>query len=242
VDHAKRYPHVAEAIGRMRPRTLVLNGELAVFGQQLRSRFDWLRDRQLAEIATPSTLRVLDLRFSVDFAVPRPLASQSGADHRTARSSLTPRRDLRFEEVPDHDPRFDVPPFATAILVLTWTVLTLGAEAAPLSPGDVLVADQGGFVYHYSATGADLGRFVSDLSSPSWLTVDRSANVYVVEYGGARVRKYSPLGVLLLTITTSYTPGGIAVGSDGSIYIAHYDGGRIHRYSAAGDDLGVFAS
>jgi hypothetical protein len=129
-----------------------------------------------------------------------------------------------------------------AALLLTCTALAGSPDAAPLNPGDVLVADQGGFVYQYSASGADLGPFVSGLSSPSWLTLDRGGSVYVVEYTGARIRKYSSLGVLLLTITTPYTPGGIAVGSDGSIYVAHYDGGRIHRYSAAGDDLGVFAS
>jgi hypothetical protein len=124
------------------------------------------------------------------------------------------------------------------ILIMTWGAV----HAAPLSPGDVLVADQGGFVYHYSDTGADLGVFVSGLNSPSWITVDRSGSVYVSEYAGARVEKFSPVGVHLLTITTSYTPGGVAIGADGSIYVAHYDGGEIQRYSPSGEDLGVFAS
>ena len=59
---------------------------------------------------------------------------------------------------------------------------------------------------------------------------------------GNRVRKFSPSGVNLLTITTTYTPGGIAIGSDGTIYVAHYDAGAIHHYSSAGADLGIFAT
>ena len=69
------------------------------------------------------------------------------------------------------------------VLLMLCGVQAADVDAAPLGPGDVLVADQGGFVYHYSATGADLGPFVSGLSSPSWLTVDRRANVYVVDTG-----------------------------------------------------------
>jgi sugar lactone lactonase YvrE len=80
------------------------------------------------------------------------------------------------------------------------------------------------------------------LASPSWITADKSGNVYVTEYGGDRVRKFSPSGVSLLTITTAYTPGGVAIGTDGTIYVAHYDAGAIHRYSPEGVDLGIFAS
>jgi bifunctional non-homologous end joining protein LigD len=53
IDHARRYPDVAGAIAALPVTTAVLDGELAVFDQQLRSRFDWLRHRQPAEIATP---------------------------------------------------------------------------------------------------------------------------------------------------------------------------------------------
>src|SRR5258706_602335 len=49
-------------------------------------------------------------------------------------------------------------------------------------------------------------------------------------------------GALLLTVPTSFTPGGVAIGDDRSIYVAHYDAGKIHRFSATGADLGIFAS
>src|SRR5262245_41731944 len=63
VDHTRRYPDVAAAIGRLKPATLVLDGEPAVLDQQLRSRFDWLHHRQSAEVATPPVLIVFDVLY-----------------------------------------------------------------------------------------------------------------------------------------------------------------------------------
>ena len=39
----RRFADLAAAVAKLSARTLVLNGEVAIFDQQLRSRFDWLR-------------------------------------------------------------------------------------------------------------------------------------------------------------------------------------------------------
>jgi bifunctional non-homologous end joining protein LigD len=44
VDHTQRFHDVAVAVAGLKPKALVLDGEVAVFDQHLRSRFDWLRD------------------------------------------------------------------------------------------------------------------------------------------------------------------------------------------------------
>ena len=62
VDHTRRYPDVAAAIARLKAPSLVLDGELAVFDAQLRSRFDWLRHRP-AELATPPVLIAFDVLY-----------------------------------------------------------------------------------------------------------------------------------------------------------------------------------
>ena len=41
----------------------VLDGELAVFDKQLRSRFDWLRHQQRSELATPPVLIAFDVLY-----------------------------------------------------------------------------------------------------------------------------------------------------------------------------------
>jgi ATP-dependent DNA ligase len=52
-DHTLRYPHVAATVARLKPSTLVLDGELAVFDEQLRSRFEWFRDPDEAVSGKP---------------------------------------------------------------------------------------------------------------------------------------------------------------------------------------------
>jgi sugar lactone lactonase YvrE len=126
-------------------------------------------------------------------------------------------------------------------MLLVAALLALPAHADPLRPGDILVANDAE-VHHYSSSGVDHGVFANGLSNASWITIDQSGHVYVSEYTGNRVRKFAPSGANILTILTSYTPGGLAIGSDGTLYVAHYDAGRISRYSAAGDDLGIFAT
>ena len=134
--------------------------------------------------------------------------------------------------------------FVMAVLVTAALIVgTIPAYATSISPGDILVVDEDlGVVRHYTNSGSDLGLFASGLSAPAWIASDQNGNIYVSEYGGAKIDKFSPSGNILLVITTLYTPGGVAIGSDGSIYVAHYDRGAIHRYSAVGTDLGIFAT
>jgi ATP-dependent DNA ligase len=44
VDHRRRFPELAVAVATLPGRTLVLDGEVAIFDRQLRSRFEWLRE------------------------------------------------------------------------------------------------------------------------------------------------------------------------------------------------------
>jgi bifunctional non-homologous end joining protein LigD len=54
----------------MRIETLVLDGEVAVFDQQLRSRFEWLRHEKPDELATPPIYIAFDVlyRDGTDFS------------------------------------------------------------------------------------------------------------------------------------------------------------------------------
>jgi bifunctional non-homologous end joining protein LigD len=62
VDHSRRFHEVAAAVAGLKPRTLVLDGEVAIYDQQLRSRFDWLRDPP-DELATPPVLIAFDTLY-----------------------------------------------------------------------------------------------------------------------------------------------------------------------------------
>ena len=40
-DHTRRFPDIAAAVAKLTARSLVLDGEVAIFDQQSRPRFDW---------------------------------------------------------------------------------------------------------------------------------------------------------------------------------------------------------
>jgi bifunctional non-homologous end joining protein LigD len=63
VDRTRRFPELAAAVAALPSRTLVLDGEVAVFDYQLRSRFEWLRDPDPEQVATLSLLMVFDLLY-----------------------------------------------------------------------------------------------------------------------------------------------------------------------------------
>jgi bifunctional non-homologous end joining protein LigD len=52
-DHTHRFPELVDAIRALRFRTLVLDGEVAVYDEQLISRFEWLRQQPRDSVATP---------------------------------------------------------------------------------------------------------------------------------------------------------------------------------------------
>src|SRR5207253_190364 len=63
VNHTRRFAHLAAAVAKLSARSLVLDGEVAIFDEQLRSRFDWLRDPDPDAVAPPPVLIAFDLLY-----------------------------------------------------------------------------------------------------------------------------------------------------------------------------------
>ena len=63
VDHARRFRELAAAIAGLPVPTLVLDGEVAIFDEHLRSRFDLLRQTDPSVVATPPVLIAFDLLY-----------------------------------------------------------------------------------------------------------------------------------------------------------------------------------
>ena len=63
VDHTHRFPDIAAKVVKLSARTLVLDGEVAVYDQQLRSRFDWLREPDPDAVATPPVFMAFDVLY-----------------------------------------------------------------------------------------------------------------------------------------------------------------------------------
>jgi bifunctional non-homologous end joining protein LigD len=63
VDHSRRFRDVALAIVNLSARTLVLDGEVAIYDQQLRSRFGRLRHPDPDAVASPPLLMAFDAMY-----------------------------------------------------------------------------------------------------------------------------------------------------------------------------------
>ena len=56
-----RFAGIAAAVAKLSARSLVLDGEVAIYDEKLRSRFDWLREPDADAVATPPMFMALDL-------------------------------------------------------------------------------------------------------------------------------------------------------------------------------------
>jgi len=60
-DHTRRFAGIAAAVANLSARALVLDGEVAIYDERLRSRFDWLREPDPDAVATPPMFMAFDL-------------------------------------------------------------------------------------------------------------------------------------------------------------------------------------
>jgi ATP-dependent DNA ligase len=93
-DHTRRFAGIAAAVAKLSARSLVLDGEVAIFDEELRSRFEWLREPDPDAVATPPMFMVFDLlcRDSRDLTA-RPLRDRRARLERVvAGSELGPAR------------------------------------------------------------------------------------------------------------------------------------------------------
>jgi bifunctional non-homologous end joining protein LigD len=63
VDHTRRFHDLAAAVAKLSARTLVLDGEVAIYDQHLRSRFEWLREPDPDAVASPPVVMAFDVLY-----------------------------------------------------------------------------------------------------------------------------------------------------------------------------------
>ena len=63
IDHARRFREIVAAVAALSEPTLVLDGEVAIFDQAMRSRFDLLRQSDPTIVATPPIYMAWDVLY-----------------------------------------------------------------------------------------------------------------------------------------------------------------------------------
>src|SRR5262249_56961569 len=61
--HTRRFHDIAAAVAKLSARSVVLDGEVAIFDERLRSRFEWLREPDPDAVATPPMFMVFDVLY-----------------------------------------------------------------------------------------------------------------------------------------------------------------------------------
>ena len=101
-------PLLAAAVAKLSARTLVLDGEVAIYDQELRPRFDWLREPEPDAVASPPLFMAFDL-LDLDR---RDLTGRPLRDRRARLEDLVAnnvsRSQTSSEGAPDHCAVFNV--------------------------------------------------------------------------------------------------------------------------------------
>jgi bifunctional non-homologous end joining protein LigD len=63
VDHTRRFRDLAAAVAKLSACTIVLDGEVAIYDENLRSRFEWLRESDNGAVASPPVFMAFDLLY-----------------------------------------------------------------------------------------------------------------------------------------------------------------------------------
>ena len=102
------------------------------------------------------------------------------------------------------------------------------------------------------ATGNDLGVFANTgLNEPVGMTFDSAGNLYVANFAGNSIEKFSPTGTDLGIFANIGLDGpfDVAFDNSGNLYVANahtgsaqFQPGYIEKFSPTGTDLGVFAN
>jgi len=117
-----------------------------------------------------------------------------------------------------------------------------------ISPsGDVYVGSdcQSPFMAHFTGAGSLVGTWTFPfryLGSPNGVTVDGSSNVFVTDYDGAKILKYTSSGALLTSWGSLSAPVDVAVDISGNVYVVELSGKRVQKFTTNGTPLAMIDS
>lgn len=106
---------------------------------------------------------------------------------------------------------------------------------APVDAGD------GRYNYVYAGQWGSFGYADGQFASPVAISIDRDDNLYVGEYWGHRIQKFTPDGLFITRWASWYLDKGMLHGAygaardkDGNIYVADSENHRIQKFSSEG--------
>ncbi len=111
----------------------------------------------------------------------------------------------------------------------------------------------GGYIYHIGGTPTvptftltgNFGQSGSGTLTDAYqCSLDSSGNVWVADYSGAKVEKYTAGGTYIKTLTSSSfsMPTDVKVLADGTIFVPDEGAGKVFVFNAAGNKIATFGA
>jgi sugar lactone lactonase YvrE len=117
-----------------------------------------------------------------------------------------------------------------------------------LSPtGDVFVGSDcvNPHMVHFTNAGGLVGTWTFPprySGSPNGVAVDGSGNVFVTDYDGGSVLKYTSSGALITSWGSLSQPVALAVDGPGNVYVLELSGQQVRKFTSGGALLATFGS
>ena len=130
--------------------------------------------------------------------------------------------------------------FMSAVVLMT----VLFANAASSEAGFTLYVSEGNQIDSLNQNGK-ISTFATGLQTPFGLALDSAGDLYVNDFNGSGILRYSPTGAFLGVFASTANIGqgvGLAFDSFGNLYTPVFNGSYVNRFSPTGTYLGVFAS
>ncbi len=80
------------------------------------------------------------------------------------------------------------------------------------------------------------------LGSPNGVALDGSGNVYVTDYDGGSILKFTSSGALITKWSSLSSPVDLAVDGAGNVFVLELAGKRVQKFTASGSPLAVIGS
>ena len=128
----------------------------------------------------------------------------------------------------------------------TMTALSVLANAAAFTAGDVFASIGNGLVKEFTPTGTLVQTLDTTRGTGVFTTgsaFDSSGNLYVTDFNSNAVSKFNNSGVVQGTFGSGYsTNEDIRVDASGNVFVGNLDGPGLLKFNSSGAPLGSFAA
>jgi len=130
-------------------------------------------------------------------------------------------------------PRFSLR-LAPTLVVAAVFILSVAAQLAYASPGDLFVSDSGSNNIYEFTPGGTRSTFATGLNGPVGLAFDSAGNLFEADFNSGNIYEFTPGGTRSTFASGLNEPVGLAFDSAGNLFEADFGSGNIYEFTPGG--------